>query len=55
VPRDAERYRAYHAQLATDVALLKDLLLATLPTDLTRFGDLCCWTAAFEDEALKAA
>jgi phytoene dehydrogenase-like protein len=42
-PRDAERYGDYHAQLETGVALLKDLLLATPPTDLSRFGDL--WSA----------
>jgi phytoene dehydrogenase-like protein len=42
-PRDAERYGAYHAQLEAAVALLQELLLATPPTDLTRFGDL--WSA----------
>src|SRR5512146_2138944 len=42
-PRDAERYGAYQAQLATAVALLKDLLLRTPPTDLKRFSDL--WSA----------
>ncbi|MGC4028069.1 MAG: NAD(P)/FAD-dependent oxidoreductase [Steroidobacteraceae bacterium] len=42
-PRDAERYDAYHAQLGAAVALLKDLLLETPPTDLSRFPDL--WSA----------
>jgi phytoene dehydrogenase-like protein len=42
-PRDAARYGAYHAQLNAGVALLKDLLLATPPTDLKRYGDL--WSA----------
>jgi phytoene dehydrogenase-like protein len=42
-PRDAERYGAYQAQLNAGVALLKDLLLTTPPTDLRRFGDL--WSA----------
>ncbi len=42
-PRDAERYGAYHAQLDAAVALLKDLLLETPPTDLSRFPDL--WSA----------
>jgi len=42
-PRDAERYGEYHAQLDIAVALLKNLLLATPPTDLKRFGDL--WSA----------
>jgi phytoene dehydrogenase-like protein len=42
-PRDVQRYDAYHAQLETGVALLKDLLTTTPPTDLRRFGDL--WSA----------
>ena len=42
-PRDAERYSAYHTQLDAGVALLKDLLLSTPPTDLKRVGDL--WSA----------
>jgi phytoene dehydrogenase-like protein len=42
-PRDAERYPAYQAQLEAGVALLKDLLLTTPPTDLRRFSDL--WSA----------
>jgi phytoene dehydrogenase-like protein len=42
-PRDAQRHGAYHAQLNAGVALLKDLLLATPPTDLKRYGDL--WSA----------
>jgi phytoene dehydrogenase-like protein len=51
-PRDAERYQAYHAQLETGVALLKDLLLATPPTDLKRFGDL--WSALSLGRAFRA-
>src|SRR5512139_2857321 len=42
-PRDAERYDAYHQQLDAGVELLKNLLLATPPTNLKRFGDL--WSA----------
>lgn len=42
-PRDAERYDAWQAELATAVAMLRDLLTATPPTDLARAGDL--WTA----------
>ena len=33
-PRDAARLAAFHAQLATAVTLLKDLLLRTPPTDI---------------------
>jgi phytoene dehydrogenase-like protein len=51
-PRDAERYGAYHAQLETGVALLKDLLTATPPTDLKRFGDL--WSALSLGRAFRA-
>jgi phytoene dehydrogenase-like protein len=51
-PRDAERHGAYHAQLATGVALLKELLLATPPTDLKRFGDL--WSALSLGRAFRA-
>ncbi|MEJ0100549.1 MAG: NAD(P)/FAD-dependent oxidoreductase [Pseudomonadota bacterium] len=51
-PRDAERYGAYHAQLETGVALLKDLLLTTPPTDLKRFGDL--WSALSLGRAFRA-
>ncbi len=42
-PRDAQRHLAFTAQLDAGVALLKDLLLTTPPTDLRRFGDL--WSA----------
>ncbi len=42
-PRDAERYSAYHQQLAAGVTLLKDLLGQVPPTQLKRAGDL--WTA----------
>src|SRR5687768_5969749 len=42
-PRDAERYDSWQAQLGTAVAMLKELLLATPPTDLARAGDL--WSA----------
>jgi phytoene dehydrogenase-like protein len=42
-PRDAERYGAWQAQLDAGVALLKDLLLETPPTDLSRFPDI--WSA----------
>ncbi len=51
-PRDAERYDAFHAQLDAGVALLKDLLLATPPTDLQRFGDL--WSALSVGRAFRA-
>jgi phytoene dehydrogenase-like protein len=51
-PRDAERYGAYQAQLATAVALLKDLLLRTPPTDLKRFTDL--WSALSVGRAFRA-
>ncbi len=56
-PRDAERYRAYHAQLETGVALLKDLLLATPPTNLKRFGDCgrrCQWGRSFRALPLES-
>jgi phytoene dehydrogenase-like protein len=42
-PQDAERHGAFHAQLDAAVALLKDLLLRTPPTDLKRMTDL--WSA----------
>lgn len=51
-PRDADRYGAYHAQLETGVALLKDLLTTTPPTDLKRFGDL--WSALSLGRAFRA-
>lgn len=51
-PRDAERYDAYHAQLDAGVALLKDLLLTTPPTNLKRFGDL--WSAISFGRAFRA-
>jgi phytoene dehydrogenase-like protein len=42
-PRDADRLAAYHHELDAGVALLKDLLLQTPPTNLKRMGDL--WSA----------
>jgi phytoene dehydrogenase-like protein len=51
-PRDAARYRDYHAQLDTGVALLKDLLLATPPTNLSRIGDL--WSALSTGRRFRA-
>jgi phytoene dehydrogenase-like protein len=39
-PRDAERHAAFHAQLDAAVAMLKELLLRTPPTDLKRMSDL---------------
>jgi len=51
-PRDAERYQAYHEQLDAGVALLKDLLLQTPPTDLRRFGDL--WSVIRVGRAFRA-
>jgi phytoene dehydrogenase-like protein len=51
-PRDAERYGAYLAQLDAGVALLKDLLLRTPPTDLSRFGDL--WSALSFGRSFRA-
>jgi phytoene dehydrogenase-like protein len=42
-PRDADRFAAYHRELDAGVAMLKDLLLQTPPTDLRRMGDL--WSA----------
>ncbi len=51
-PRDAGRHDAWQAQLATAVALLKDLLTRTPPTNLQRFGDL--WSALSVGRALRA-
>ncbi len=51
-PRDAERHGAYQAQLETAVALLRDLLTRTPPTDLKRFGDL--WSALSIGRAFRA-
>ncbi|HTQ36509.1 MAG TPA: NAD(P)/FAD-dependent oxidoreductase, partial [Steroidobacteraceae bacterium] len=51
-PRDAERHGAYQAQLATGIALLKDLLLRTPPTDLKRCTDL--WSALRIGRAWRA-
>jgi phytoene dehydrogenase-like protein len=51
-PRDAARYDAFHQQLDAGVALLKDLLLATPPTDLKRLGDL--WSALSVGRAFRA-
>src|SRR5262245_3489714 len=51
-PRDAERHGDYQAQLATGVTLLKDLLLATPPTDLKRIGDL--WSALSTGRRFRA-
>ena len=51
-PRDAGRYEAYHAQLEAGVALLKDLLLQTPPTDLRRLGDL--WSMIRVGRAFRA-
>lgn len=42
-PRDAARHAGFHAQLDVAVAMLKDLLLRTPPTDLKRMTDL--WSA----------
>ena len=42
-PRDVERYDAWQRQLEAAVALLRDLLLETPPTDLSRLPDL--WSA----------
>lgn len=42
-PRDAERYDAWQRELDSAVALLKELLTATPPTDIRRAGDL--WSA----------
>jgi len=51
-PRDAARHGDYQAQLATGVALLKDLLLTTPPTDLKRLGDL--WSALSTGRRFRA-
>jgi phytoene dehydrogenase-like protein len=51
-PRDAERHGAYQAQLGTAVALLKELLTRTPPTNLRRFGDL--WSALSIGRAFRA-
>jgi phytoene dehydrogenase-like protein len=51
-PRDADRHGAYQAQLATGVALLKNLLTRTPPTDLKRIGDL--WSALSVGRAFRA-
>jgi phytoene dehydrogenase-like protein len=45
-PRDAERYGAYHAQLDAGVALLKELLLQTPPTDRDQGGPCLSHPAA---------
>jgi len=51
-PRDAGRLGAFHAQIDTAVAMLKDLLLRTPPTDLKRMGDL--WSALQTGRAFRA-
>lgn len=51
-PRDAERHGAWQAQLETAVALLKNLLTRTPPTNLKRFGDL--WSALSFGRAFRA-
>jgi phytoene dehydrogenase-like protein len=51
-PRDAERHGDYQSQLESGIALLKDLLFTTPPTDLKRFGDL--WSALKTGRAFRA-
>jgi phytoene dehydrogenase-like protein len=51
-PRDAERHGAWQAELTTAVALLRDLLTRTPPTDLKRFRDL--WSALSIGRAFRA-